>query len=147
MADYPTEDDRSRDRVTCSGSLSLGNAPGHRSNPVGKEEAAEHGESSESEQDSSSGPQLPCSPGRMKKRNMQVSISRCCPQSRLPLPASPGGISPSLWSTSVRKLNLLSFAAPLFLSAEMLKLVCTKVMISYLKDIKWAPKWNVISSS
>lgn len=46
MADYPIEDDRSRDHVTCSGSLSLGNAPGHQGNPVGKEEAAEDGESS-----------------------------------------------------------------------------------------------------
>lgn len=147
MADYPTEDDRSRDRVTCSGSLSLGNAPGHRGNPVGKEEAAEDGKSSESEQESSSGPQLSCSSGRMKKRNMRVSISRCSLQNRLPLPASPGGISPSMWSTSVRKWNLLPFPAPPFLSAEMLKLVHTKVMISYLKDIKLAPEWNVSSSS
>lgn len=147
MADYPIEDDRSQDRVTCSGSLSLGNAPGHQGNPVGKEEAEEDGESSEAEQESSSGPQLPCSSGRMKKRNMQVSISRCSLQNRLPLPPSPGAISPSMWSTSDRKPNLLPFPAPPFLSAEMLKLVCTKVIISYLKDIKWAPEWNVIFSS
>lgn len=147
MADYPIEDDRSRDRVTCSGSLSLGNAPGHRGNSVGKEEAAEDGESSEAEQESSPGPQLPCSSGRVKKRNIQVSISRCSLQNRLPVPASPGGISPSMWRASVRKLNLLPFPAPPFLNAEMLKLVCSKVMVSYLKDIKLAPEWNVISSS
>lgn len=146
MADYPIEDDRSQDHVTCSGSLSLGNAPGHQGNPVGNEEAAEDGESLESEQESS-GTQQPCNSGSMKKRNMQVSISRCSLQSRLPLPAFAGGISPSVWSTSVRKLNLLPFPAPPLLNAEMLKLVCTKVMICYLKDIKWAPEWNVISSS
>lgn len=44
-------------------------------------------------------------------------------------------------------INLLPSPAPSFLNAKMLKLVCTKVMISYLKNIKRAPEWNVISSS
>lgn len=50
MADYPIEDDRSRYRVTRSGSLSLGNAHVWQVKPVGKEEAVDDGESSESEQ-------------------------------------------------------------------------------------------------
>lgn len=44
------EDDRSLYHITCSGSLSLGNAHVWQVKPVGKEEAVDDGESSESEQ-------------------------------------------------------------------------------------------------
>lgn len=48
MADYPIEDDRSLYRVTCSGSLSLGNAHVWQIKPVGKH--IDDGESSNTEQ-------------------------------------------------------------------------------------------------